>query len=284
MVGESIPAPCIVCGEPSRAACPRCKTRYCSKRCQGADWRESHREECSRIARGATPRRGPLPPPPPPTDAVIACPRCHEAIDGATVYYSCCCARVCAACDDAFYESGSDDCALCGTELPATAAESLARTKKWADAGHAAATYELAALYATGDADFGVGIMKMRSRVLFGKFLLLDQKVVSDVFHSCCIIHNMCQIDEGWDARGEDERFWSREAPDSVASPFYELDDEIIAPETVDDHTFVGAPEVPGAPEVTLIQEVESEYHELRKRIVENFAVKRDERSLQWMR
>ncbi|KAH8045423.1 hypothetical protein JL720_16702 [Aureococcus anophagefferens] len=156
MVGESIPAPCIVCGEPSRAACPRCKTRYCSKRCQGADWRESHREECSRIARGATPRRGPLPPPPPPTDAVIACPRCHEAIDGATVYYSCCCARVCAACDDAFYETGSDDCALCGTELPATAAESLARTKKWADAGHAAATYELAALYATGDAEFGV--------------------------------------------------------------------------------------------------------------------------------
>ena len=128
------------------------------------------------------------------------------------------------------------------------------------------------------------GIMKMRHRVLFGKFLLLDQKVVSDVFHSCCIIHNMCQIDEGWDARGEDERFWSREAPDSVASPFYELDDEIIAPETVDDHTFVGAPEVPGAPEVTLIQEVELEYHELRKKIVENFAVKRDERSLQWMR
>ena len=152
----AFPAPCIVCGEPSRAACPRCKTRYCSKRCQGADWRESHREECSRIARGATPRRGPLPPPPPPTDARIACPRCHEAIDGATVYYSCCCARVCAACDDAFYESGSDDCALCGTELPATAAESLARTQKWADAGHAAATYELAALYATGDAEFDV--------------------------------------------------------------------------------------------------------------------------------
>ena len=55
---------CVVCGEPSKQRCPRCKTRYCSKACQAADWVMVHQKECKGIASGTRPPRvGPTRPP-----------------------------------------------------------------------------------------------------------------------------------------------------------------------------------------------------------------------------
>ena len=43
--------PCHVCREPSKSQCPSCKTRYCSKACQRADWKNGHKKQCKMLTK-----------------------------------------------------------------------------------------------------------------------------------------------------------------------------------------------------------------------------------------
>ncbi|KAJ6556890.1 hypothetical protein B0H10DRAFT_2241123 [Mycena sp. CBHHK59/15] len=43
---------CNFCKKPSTQSCAKCTTRYCSKECQGVDWKEKgHKKECPVISR-----------------------------------------------------------------------------------------------------------------------------------------------------------------------------------------------------------------------------------------
>ena len=41
--------PCHVCKEPSKSQCPSCRTPYCSKSCQRADWKRGHKTNCKEL-------------------------------------------------------------------------------------------------------------------------------------------------------------------------------------------------------------------------------------------
>ena len=43
--------PCHVCEEPSKSQCPSCKTPYCCKACQRADWKNGHKEQCKMLTK-----------------------------------------------------------------------------------------------------------------------------------------------------------------------------------------------------------------------------------------
>ena len=46
---SSFDMPCQVCKEPSKSQCPSCRTPYCSKACQRADWKRGHKNECKEL-------------------------------------------------------------------------------------------------------------------------------------------------------------------------------------------------------------------------------------------
>ncbi|KXN90736.1 Ubiquitin carboxyl-terminal hydrolase 15 [Leucoagaricus sp. SymC.cos] len=42
----SEPSPCHACGGPAKSRCSKCIIKYCSKKCQVADWKLRHKQEC----------------------------------------------------------------------------------------------------------------------------------------------------------------------------------------------------------------------------------------------
>ena len=53
------------------------------------------------------------------------------------------------------------------------------------------------------------GVLKGRFRILWSKVLFQKQEHVDNVFHACCILHNMCLVDSGLDTRMEDDANWN---------------------------------------------------------------------------
>lgn len=59
------------------------------------------------------------------------------------------------------------------------------------------------------DVECCFGVLKGRFRILWSKVLFQKQEHVDNVFHACCILHNMCLVDSGLDTRMEDDANWN---------------------------------------------------------------------------
>lgn len=149
-----------MCGTRASKRCPNCKTPYCSRMCQAADWRAGHKGSCAAIAKGDRDAR--VAAPVDELDEVLAqnvCPLCRETMSGVPeeqMYYSCCSKIICDDCDEMMVEGEEDTCPFCGMENPIDSMESIARTRKRVALGDRVAQYELAMMHETGRPTHGV--------------------------------------------------------------------------------------------------------------------------------
>ena len=178
---SSFDMPCQVCREPSKSRCPSCRTPYCCKACQRADWKRGHKTEC-KVLTDEFQRRYSYDEPsakkeaPPvvvipdsvrptidlkhttkeqskPADEATyhrgSCPICLELRhDLQLSYFACCGNTICYECFKKC-DAMNQICPLCRAPTPTTDAY-IARLKRRVDKGDAIAQYILGVAYEEG--------------------------------------------------------------------------------------------------------------------------------------
>ena len=190
---------CIVCASPSKHHCPKCKTLYCSKDCQRADWKAGHKSACKqltadyeRLATIPKKKKDPpvvmLPENNPAARKLSAaqsrflveqektadknqawrgtCGVCLELLPidlSQKCYFPCCNNFICKVCSIKCATIGRDDrCPLCRASCPASEAEYLAMLQKHVNRGDPVAQEVLSSLFEIGS----MGLKKNAKRAV----------------------------------------------------------------------------------------------------------------------